>query len=160
MYELQYTSLLKHVYQFKHFRILTIGLSTLLERVPSYVPTPWHGFWSSILRYLCPLKNILFRSFWWRHCMWFVVWAPPQLKILATPLKLTSIFCSGYNLHSNTLSWQDGMAERVKALFLHRLRSHCLGSTHNPDNVCIVYVVLRVSFLDKTLYDDNLCWDA
>ena len=43
-FELHYTSLLKHVSQFRHFRILTIGLSPLLERVPSYVPTPGHGF--------------------------------------------------------------------------------------------------------------------
>ena len=34
-FELQYTSLLKHVSQFRHFRILTIGLSLLLERVPA-----------------------------------------------------------------------------------------------------------------------------
>ena len=43
-FELQYTLLLKHVSQFRHFRILTIGLSPLLERVLSYVPTPGHGF--------------------------------------------------------------------------------------------------------------------
>ena len=43
-FELLSTSLLKHVSQFRHFRILTIGLSPLLERVPSYVPSPGHGF--------------------------------------------------------------------------------------------------------------------
>ena len=43
-FKLQYTFLLKHVSQFRHFCILTIGLSPLLERVPSYVPTPGHGF--------------------------------------------------------------------------------------------------------------------
>ena len=30
--------------QFRHFLILTIGLSPLFERVPSYVPTPGHRF--------------------------------------------------------------------------------------------------------------------
>ena len=81
---LNYSALLysTHVSQFKHFPILTIILSLLLEQVPSYVPTPGHGFWSFILRYLCPLKKILFRSFWWRHCVW---WQP---KILNTPMSL------------------------------------------------------------------------
>ena len=58
--KLQNTSLLEHVSHFKHFRILTIGLSLLLHRVPSYVPTPGHGFWSSFLWYLCQTKNFSF----------------------------------------------------------------------------------------------------
>ena len=41
-FELQYTSLLKHVSQLRHFRTLGICLSPLLERVP--MPTPGHGF--------------------------------------------------------------------------------------------------------------------
>ena len=42
-FELQYTSL--HVSQFRRFRILTIGLGPPpRERVPTYVPTPGHGF--------------------------------------------------------------------------------------------------------------------
>ena len=36
-----------------------------------------NDFRSSILRYLCPRKKSSFEKFWWRHCMWFVVWAPP-----------------------------------------------------------------------------------
>ena len=44
------------------------------------MPTPGYGFWSSILRYLCSHKKFLFRSFWWRHCMWFAVWATPNQK--------------------------------------------------------------------------------
>ena len=43
-FDLQYTFLLKHVSQFKHFRIFAIGLSPLLEQVPTYVPAPVHGF--------------------------------------------------------------------------------------------------------------------
>ena len=35
-----------------------------------------YSFRSSILRYLCPTKSFFFENFWWRHCMWFVVWAP------------------------------------------------------------------------------------
>ena len=36
---------IQHVSQFRHFCILTIGLSSpLRERVPSYVPTPDQGF--------------------------------------------------------------------------------------------------------------------
>ena len=74
------TSLLKHVSQIRHFRILNIGLSPLLERVPSHVPTPGHCFWSFILEYLCPNKKFLFRNFWWHHCMWFVVCPPTPVK--------------------------------------------------------------------------------
>ena len=36
-----------------------------------------YSFRSSILRYLCPTKSSFFENFWSRHCMWFVVWAPP-----------------------------------------------------------------------------------
>ena len=83
----------RHVSQFKHVPILTIGLSPLLERVPSYVPTPGRGLWSSILQYLCPHKKFLFevsddviacdlwfgppppsRKFWLRLC-------PKPLKV-------------------------------------------------------------------------------
>ena len=39
-----------------------------------------YGFKSSILRYLCPTKKYFFENFWWRHCVWFVVWAPPNQK--------------------------------------------------------------------------------
>ena len=62
-FELQYTFFTRHVSQFWHFHILTIGLSPLLKRVPGCVPTPGHGFWSSILRYLCPHKNSCFEVF-------------------------------------------------------------------------------------------------
>ena len=82
-FELQYTSLLKHDSQFRHFRILSIGLIPSFKRVSIYVPTPGHGFWTSIRRYLCPPKKFLFRSFWGPHCIWFVV-CPPQSPILAT----------------------------------------------------------------------------
>ena len=44
MFELQYTSLLKHISQFRHFCILTIGLRPLLEQVPSYMSIAGHGF--------------------------------------------------------------------------------------------------------------------
>ena len=27
-----------------------------------------------------PQKSSFFENFWWRHCMWFVVWAPPNQK--------------------------------------------------------------------------------
>ena len=43
-FELQYTFYAIRVSQFRHFRILAIGLSPLLEGVPSYVPTLDHGF--------------------------------------------------------------------------------------------------------------------
>ena len=49
---------------------------------------PGHGFWSSlfhkktiydifVLRYLCSTKSFSFENFWWRHCLWFVVWPLP-----------------------------------------------------------------------------------
>ena len=82
-FELQYTSLIKHVSQFRHFRTLGICLSPLLERVPK--PTPGHDFWSSILQYLCPHKNSSFEvSDDVSACdLWF---ATLQSKILATPM--------------------------------------------------------------------------
>ena len=43
-FQLQYTSLLKHLFQFRHCHILTIGLSPLFDQVPSYASTPGHGF--------------------------------------------------------------------------------------------------------------------
>ena len=44
-FDLKHTSLLKHVSQIRYFCILSIGLIIpLLERIPSYVPTPDHGF--------------------------------------------------------------------------------------------------------------------
>ena len=67
----------KHVSQFRHFHILTIALS----------PRPWTSFYlhantrplflifhSTIS---LPHKKLLFQSFWWRYCMWFVVCFPP-----------------------------------------------------------------------------------
>ena len=45
-----------------------------------------NDFRSSILWHLCPTKSSSFENFWWRHCMWFVVWAPYQSKILVTPI--------------------------------------------------------------------------
>ena len=36
---------IQHISQFRHFHILTVGLSPpSRERVPSYVPTPGQGF--------------------------------------------------------------------------------------------------------------------
>ena len=59
-FQLLYTSLLKHVSQFRDFRVLTIGLSPLFDLVSSCVPTPGQGFQSSIKRYLCPHKKSFF----------------------------------------------------------------------------------------------------
>ena len=48
-FQLQYTSLLNTSSNLDIFSLfLTIGLSLLLERFPSYVPAPGHGFRSSI----------------------------------------------------------------------------------------------------------------
>ena len=41
-------------------------------------------------------KVPFFENFWWRHCMWFVVWGPPQSKILITPMALLHTFEFGY----------------------------------------------------------------
>ena len=43
------------------FWLLVWALS--LERVPSYVLIPGHGFWSSILRYLCPPQKVPLSKF-------------------------------------------------------------------------------------------------
>ena len=62
---------------FYTFQQLVFALS--LYQNPGKVPSGY-GFRSSILRYLCPTKNYFFENFWWRHCVWFVVWAPPNQK--------------------------------------------------------------------------------
>ena len=41
-----------------------------------------NDFRSSILRYFCPTKTSSFENFWWRHCMWFVVYASANQKSL------------------------------------------------------------------------------
>ena len=75
----------QHVCQFRHFQILTFGLILPFKRVPSYVPTPGYGFWSSILRYLCSHKNSCFEvSDDVIACN--LRFGPPQSKILATPM--------------------------------------------------------------------------
>ena len=81
----KYTSLLNtsSKLDFYIFQQLVFALS--LYQNSGKVPSGY-GFRSSIVRYLCPTKNYFFENFWWRHCMWFVVWAPPQSKILATPM--------------------------------------------------------------------------
>ena len=83
-FELRYTSLLKHVSQFRHFRILSFGLSPLLERIPRYVPTPGRDFWSSILRYLWPPKNSSFKV---SDGVIACDLGSPQSKILTTPMR-------------------------------------------------------------------------
>ena len=86
-FELQYTCLLKHVSQFTHFRTLSIGLSPLLEGVPSCESTPGHGFWSSFCDIFASTKNFSFEvSDDVIACdLWF---EPPQSNILATPINV------------------------------------------------------------------------
>ena len=62
-FKLQYTSLLKHVSQFRHFCILIIGLALSLNEFLVTCQHTGHGFWSSILRYLCHHKNSSFEVF-------------------------------------------------------------------------------------------------
>ena len=68
------------------FSCLTFGLRALPFENSSLKAKPGHGFWSYILRYLCPTKSSSFKNFWWRHCMSFLVWPSPRSKILATPM--------------------------------------------------------------------------
>ena len=92
-FELQYTSLPKHVSQFRHFRILTIGLSLL----------PWTNFLLrantgprllifhstiSLPPQKIPISKFLMPSL---HVI-FGLPPPPQSKILATPMSFYFVF--------------------------------------------------------------------
>ena len=70
----EYTSLLNTSSKLDFYTFQQLGFALYLYQNPGKVPSGY-GFRSSILRYLCPTKN-----FWWRHCVWFVVRAPPPIK--------------------------------------------------------------------------------
>ena len=67
--------------QFRHCRILIIGFLSILPWTSFYLRAntgPWLLIFHFTISF--PPQKILFRSFWSRHCMWFVVWAPPPIK--------------------------------------------------------------------------------
>ena len=72
----EYTSLLNTSSKLDFYTFQQLVFALSLYQNPGKVPSGY-GFRSSILRYLCPTKNYFFEKFWWRHCVWFVVWAPP-----------------------------------------------------------------------------------
>ena len=72
----EYTSLLNTSSKLDFYTFQQLVFALSLYQNPGKVPSGY-GFRSSILRYLCPTKNYFFENFWWRHCVWFVVWAPP-----------------------------------------------------------------------------------
>ena len=70
----------KLFFSFRNYIKITevqIGLSPLPLENSRLSAKPGHGFWSPILRYLCPTKSSSFENFWWLHCMWFLVCSPP-----------------------------------------------------------------------------------
>ena len=83
----EYTSLLNTSSKLDFYTFQQLVFTFSLYQNPGKVPSGY-GFRSSILRYFRPTKNYFFENFWWRHCVWFVVWAPPQSKILATPVAI------------------------------------------------------------------------
>ena len=68
----------QHVSKVRYLHFSTISLSPLSFQNPGWVPLG-NDFRSSTLRYLCSTKTS-FENFWWRYCMWFVVWPPPSIK--------------------------------------------------------------------------------
>ena len=62
---LSYTSLLSAhpVSQFRHFRFLSYSSSSFPLTKSLVRAKPGHGFWSSILRYLGPIKTFSFKKF-------------------------------------------------------------------------------------------------
>ena len=72
----EYTSLLNTSSKLDIYTFQQLVFALSLYQNPGKVPSGY-GFRSSILRYLCPTKNYFFENFWWRHCVWFVVWASP-----------------------------------------------------------------------------------
>ena len=75
----EYTSLLNTSFKLDFYTFQQLVFALSLYQNPGKVPSGY-GFRSSILRYLCPTKNHFFENFWWRHCVWFVVWAPSPIK--------------------------------------------------------------------------------
>ena len=69
----------RRVSDFKHFHYLAFSLSPVPLAKFWLSAKTGHGFWSSIQRYLCHTKSS-FENFWWRHCMWFVVYPPSPVK--------------------------------------------------------------------------------
>ena len=83
----EYTSLLNtsSKLDFHTFQQLVFALS--LYQNPGKVPSGY-GFRSSILRYLCPTKKLLFRKFLMTSLRVICgLGPPPQSKILATPMR-------------------------------------------------------------------------
>ena len=75
----EYTSLLNTSSKLDFYTFQQLVFALSLYQNPGKVPSGY-GFRFSILRYLCPTKNYFFENFWWRHCVWFVVWAPLNQK--------------------------------------------------------------------------------
>ena len=75
----EYTRLLNTSSKLDFYTFQQLVFALSLYQNPGKVPSGY-GFRSSILPYLCPTKNYFFENFWWRHCVWFVVWAPPNQK--------------------------------------------------------------------------------
>ena len=75
----EYTSLLNTSSKLDFYTFQQLVFALSLYQNPGKVPSGY-GFRSFILRYLWPTKNYFFENFWWRHCVWFVVWPPPNQK--------------------------------------------------------------------------------
>ena len=72
----EYASLLNTSSKLDFYTFQQLVFALFLYQNPGKVPSGY-GFRFSILRYLCPTKNYFFEKFWWCHCVWFVVLAPP-----------------------------------------------------------------------------------
>ena len=87
----EYTSLLNMSSKLDFYTFQRLVFALSLYQKPGKVPSGY-GFRSSILRYLCPTKKLLFRKFLMTSLRVICGLAPPQSKILATPLHLNNIF--------------------------------------------------------------------
>ena len=130
------------------------------------MPTPGHGLWSSILRYLCSHKKFLFRSFWWRHCMWFAVWPPPPNQKSWLRLWQHANWLHNYQRWSSRGHILQSFFLKVKSLALAskpQVLSNCpvLGSktalNFEPLKLCII-IIIRGGVLEDVLGLENTFW--
>ena len=125
----EYTSLLNTSSKLDFYTFQQLVFALSLYQNPGKVPSGY-GFRSSILRYLCPTKNYFFENFWWRHCVWFVVWAPPpnQKSWLRLWFGLRILWIEyDANVHDFKIDITSVIGRRLDDLLLIRFRGVNFG---------------------------------
>ena len=99
----EYTSLLNTSSKLDCYTFQQLVFALSLYQNPGKLPSGY-GFRSSIQRYLCPTKKLLFRKFLMMSLRVICGLGPPQSKILATPMFGTPLYylCSSSHFFNKT----------------------------------------------------------